>query len=235
MTPRPQARNAANRSANPDRKPGRVEILVVEDQGIHRDCLSWMLDQHPGMKVVATAATGIEAVNAAVRVKPHVVTMELLLPTLSGLDATRRILKAAPATRIVILSAVHTAEYVFRALRAGALGYLTKEATGADLVDAICAVAVGKRYLSAAVDDAYLDELLTRSPPLSPLESLSDREREVMHLTVSGLSSAQSSRILSLSQKTVDTYRSRLMAKLGVSSRSELVSFVIENGARALI
>jgi DNA-binding NarL/FixJ family response regulator len=212
-----------------------IEILVVDDHGIHRDCVSWMLGQHPGMKVVATAATGVEAVNAAMRLKPHVITMKLLLPTLSGLDATRRILKAEPATRIVILSAMHAAEHVFRALRAGALGYLTKEATGAELVDAIRAVTVGKRYLSAAVDDAYLDELLARSPPLSPLESLSDREREVMHLTVSGLSSAQASRVLCLSQKTVDTYRSRLMAKLGVSSLTELVSFVIENGAQALI
>jgi DNA-binding NarL/FixJ family response regulator len=220
---------------DPTDKLGPVEILVVEHHGIHRDCLSWMLDQHPGMKVVATAATGVEAVNAAMRVKPHVITMELLLPTLSGLDATRRILKAIPATRIIILSTMHTAEYVFRALRAGALGYLTKEATGAELVAAICAVTTGKRYLSAAVDDAYLDELLTKSPPLSPLESLSEREREVMHLTVSGLSSAQTSRVLSLSQKTVDTYRSRLMAKLGVSSLTELVSFAITNGAQALI
>ena len=216
-------------------KLGPIEILVVEDHGVHRDCLAWMLDQHPGMKVVATATTGVEAVNLAIQVKPRVITMELLLPTLSGLDATRRILKAIPATRIVILSRLHTAEYVFRALRAGALGYLTKEATGAELIDAISAVSIGKRYLGAAVDDAYLDELLTKSPPLSPLESLSDREREVMHLTVSGLSSAQTSRILCLSQKTVDTYRSRLMAKLGVSSLTELVSFAVTNGAQALI
>jgi DNA-binding NarL/FixJ family response regulator len=212
-----------------------INILVADAQGILRDCLAAMLDRQPGMKVVGTAATGLDAVDAALRLQPHVITTDLVLPALNGIDVTTRILDALASTRVVILSACHTSEHVFRALRAGAHGYVLKEATAAEVVRAILSVLSGQRYLSPTIDKIRLDELLAKPNPLSPLESLSYRERQVMHLTVSGKSSAETGRILCLSQKTVDTYRSRLMAKLGVSSLTGLVHFAIANGADPLL
>jgi two-component system response regulator NreC len=204
-------------------------ILIVDDHGILRDGLAALLERQHGMKVVGTAATGIEAVHAAVRLQPAVVTMNLSLPTLNGLDASRRIVKALPDTRIVILSGFHSSEHIYQAFRCGALGYVAKESTGAELITAIRTVLTGNRYISPTLSQVSFHGTFSGSHSVSPLNSLSDREREVMNLTVSGLSSAQTGRILGLSHKTVDTYRSRLMAKLGVSSLTQLVKFALEN------
>ena len=207
-----------------------IDILIVEDHGILRESLSALLDSKPQMRVVGTAATGTEAVDAALRLRPQIVTMGLVLPVLNGFDATSRIHRALPDTRVIILSACNTCEHVFCALRAGACGYVLKQATVSELESAIITTLSGGRYLSPAIDNVRLDELLARAKPLSPLESLSDRERQVLHLTISGLSSARAGQLLHLSQKTVDTYRSRLMAKLGVSSITGLMHFAIANG-----
>jgi DNA-binding NarL/FixJ family response regulator len=211
-----------------------VNILIVDDHGIFRDCLTALLDKQPGMKVVGTATNGAEAVDVAVKLKPSVVTMSLLLPTLSGLDASRHIIKALPNTRIVLLSGFHTLEHIYQAFRCGALGYVAKESTGAELITAIRTVLTGNRYVSPVVNPADVDRALGGSYATSPFNSLSDREREVMHLTVSGLSSAETGRILHLSQKTIDTYRSRLMAKLGVSNLAQLIRLAMENAEKAL-
>jgi DNA-binding NarL/FixJ family response regulator len=216
-------------------QPASAGVLIADDHGILRDCLSALLDRQRGMKVIGTAATGVEAVDAAVRLKPSVITMNLLLPTLNGLDASRRIIKALPDTRIVIVSGFHTSEQVYQTFRCGALAYVAKESTGAELITAIRTVLTGNRYISPMVGQVNHRDVPGRVNPISPLNSLSDREREVMRLTISGLSSAETGRILSLSQKTVDTYRSRLMAKLGVSNLTQLVRFALENSAESQI
>jgi DNA-binding NarL/FixJ family response regulator len=203
--------------------------MVVDDHGIVRDGVSALLEREANMKVVGVAATGKEAVLAAARLRPAVVVMDLMLPDLSGVDATERILSVLPQTRVVILSVCHTSEHIFRALRAGARGYVLKESAGVELVRAVAAVTVGQRYLSSQITEVVIDGLLSRSAPHSPLERLSGREREVLHLTVAGSSSAKIAEQLSLSRKTVDTYRSRLMEKLGVSDRVALIHFAIEH------
>jgi len=182
-----------------------------------RDGLAALLERSARMKVVGTAATGTEAVLAAARLTPDVILMDLMLPELSGVDATRRILASLPQTHILILSACHTSEHVFLALRAGARGYVLKEAAGTDLVQAVAAVYDGERYLSPKITGAVIDGLLSNPAPQSPLERLSGREREVLQ------------KRLSLSRKTVDTYRSRLMEKLGVHDRARLIHFAIEH------
>jgi DNA-binding NarL/FixJ family response regulator len=207
--------------------PPSIRIMVVDDHGILRDCLSLLLERQEHMKVVATAANGKAAVVAALLHKPDVVVMDLVLPELSGIDATLRILDALPQTRIVILSSCDTSEHVFRALRAGAQGYVFKESTGAELVRAVMAVFLGERYLSSRITGIVIDGLLSDSAPHSPLESLSAREREVLHLTVAGSSSAEIAQQLSLSRKTVDTYRSRVMMKLGVPDLARLIHFAV--------
>jgi len=162
-----------------------------------------------------------------VRLKPEVVVMDLVLPDLSGIDATLRILAALPLTRIVILSACDTSEHVFRALRAGARGYVLKECASAELVKAVLAVVAGERYLSPRITGVVVDSMLADDESASPIESLSPREREVMHLTVGGASSAEIGIKLSLSRKTIDTYRSRVMEKLGVPDLAGLVRFAV--------
>jgi DNA-binding NarL/FixJ family response regulator len=207
-----------------------IKILVVDDHGIVRDGLSALLNGHSEMRVVGTAADGKAAVRAAARLTPDVVVMDLALPELSGIDATARILAAQPSIRIVVLSASDTSEHVFRALRAGARGYVLKESASAEIVQAVAAVAKGDRYLSPRLTGLLIDGLLGNPSPDSPIESLSAREREVLHLTATGASSADIGLRLSLSRKTIDTYRSRVMAKVGVSDLAGLIRFAVAHG-----
>jgi DNA-binding NarL/FixJ family response regulator len=202
---------------------------VVDDHGIVRDGLTLLLGRQQHMEVVGTATTGKEAIDAAARLKPDVIVMDLMLPELSGVDATARILSISPQIHVVVLSVSHTSEHVFRALRAGARGYVVKEAAGVELVRAITAVLAGERYLSPLITELLIRGLLDDSYGLSPLERLSGREREVLHLTVAGSTSAEIAEHLSLSRRTVDTYRSRLMEKLGVSDLTTLIRFAIEH------
>jgi DNA-binding NarL/FixJ family response regulator len=204
-----------------------ISVVVVDDHGIVRDGLCALLDGHFHLKVIGSAANGKEAILTAIRLRPDVVVMDLVLPDLSGIDATLRILTELPDTRIVILSASNTSEHVFRALRAGARGYVLKESATSELVQAVLAVFAGERYLSPKITGLVIDALGSAAAPASPIESLSPREREVLHLTVGGATSAQIGEKLSLSRKTVDTYRSRVMGKLGVPDMAGLIRFAL--------
>jgi DNA-binding NarL/FixJ family response regulator len=204
-----------------------IRILVVDDHGIVRDGLSVLLNARSEMQVVGAAADGNAAVLAATRLIPDVIVMDLALPELSGIDATLHILAAQPLIRIVILSAWDTSEHVFRALRAGARGYVLKESAGTEIVQAVAAVSKGQRYLSARLTGVLIDGLLANQNAASPIESLSPRERQVLHLTVTGASSADIGARLSLSSKTIDTYRSRVMGKLGVTDLAGLIRFAV--------
>jgi DNA-binding NarL/FixJ family response regulator len=204
-----------------------IKILIVDDHGIVRDGLSVLLNARSDMRVVGSVADGRAAVRAAAKLTPDVIIMDLVLPQLSGVDATSLILAAQPLIRIVILSAWDTSEHVFRALRAGARGYVLKESASTEIVQAVAAVCKGDRYLSPRLTGLLIDGLLGDQSPVSPIESLSPREREVLHLTVSGASSADIGERLSLSRKTVDTYRSRVMGKLGVTDLAGLIRFAV--------
>ncbi|MET0282804.1 MAG: response regulator transcription factor [Steroidobacteraceae bacterium] len=206
-----------------------ITILVVDDHGIVRHGLSSLLDGHEGMRVVGAAGDGEEAVTAAERLHPDVIVMDLALPKLSGVDAALRILASQPAIRIVILSAWDTSEHVFRALRAGARGYVLKESAVAEILQAVTAVCKGDRYLSPRLSSFVLDGMPDFPRKLSPMQSLSCREREVMQLALTGASSSEIGKRLSLSRKTVDTYRCRLMGKLGVPNFAGLMRFAVAN------
>jgi DNA-binding NarL/FixJ family response regulator len=208
--------------------PLPVRIVVVDDHGIVREGLIALLNRQEGMTVIGSASTGKAAIQAAERLKPDIVIMDLMLPDLNGIDATERILSANPATQVIALSASHTTEHVCRALRAGARGYVVKDARGAELVEAVKAVASGKQYFSERAQlplDGLRDGRLGRTP----IERLSTREREVLHRIVEGSTSVAIAKELSLSRKTVDTYRARLMVKLGVANRTALIRLAIEN------
>jgi DNA-binding NarL/FixJ family response regulator len=204
-------------------------VLVVDDHGIVREGLIALLTRQDGVRVLGSAASGHEAVLAAEQLKPDIIIMDLVLPDMNGIDATLRILRILPLTRVIVLSASHNIEHVYRALRAGACGYVVKDALGGELMHAVRAVRSGKQFLSPKVTPPDVDGARCYSLPKSPLERLSLRERDVLHRVVAGASSASIAQHLSLSRKTVDTYRGRLMAKLGVCNRSALIRFAIEN------
>jgi DNA-binding NarL/FixJ family response regulator len=205
-----------------------VRVVVVDDHSVVREGLAVLLERDRGVKVVGSAATGEEAILAAHRLEPDVIIMDLVLPTLNGIDATRRIVSELPRTRIIALSAHHSSEHVYRALRAGARGYVLKTAAAAELLSAIKAVTAGELYVSPAITALFADGVLGTSIPASPFDRLSVRERDVLRCIVAGATSSDIAQHLSLSRKTVDTYRGRMMVKLGVANRSELIRCALE-------
>jgi DNA-binding NarL/FixJ family response regulator len=221
------------RAASPERAPGQlvapIGILVVDDHDIVRDGITALLRKENGIEVIGYAASGEGAVLAARDLRPDVVIMDLMLPDITGIVATRRILSQSPSIRIIVLSASHRPAQVHEALRAGARSYVIKEVAGATLGWAVRTVCDGNTYVSAGIGGLTADDLDGTTAPKSPYEQLSVREREVLHHVVSGDSSAEIGRRLALSRKTIDSYRSRLMLKLNVRNRSELIRLVIED------
>jgi len=211
-----------------------IRILVVDDHGIVREALTILIERQSGMTVVGSVANGADALKAVLRLEPDLILMDLVLQDMNGLDATQRILTLRPASRIIVLSAYHTTEHVYRALRAGARGYVAKEALGAELMKAISTVMSGDRFLSPGITPLLLGDLLSGAIRKSPMESLSVRERQVLQRIVAGASSADIAANLCLSRKTVDTYRGRLMTKLGVGNRSALIRLAVEHELMAL-
>jgi DNA-binding NarL/FixJ family response regulator len=203
-------------------------VLLVDDHGIIRDGVTALLERSPRLKVIGNAASGMSGLRAARKLKPDVVVMDLVLPELSGVDATIRILSELPQTRVVILTMCQSREHIVQALRAGALAYVLKRSASCELVQAVLAAVDGKRYLSPSIA-ASVEGLNIKAGERSPLELLSPREREVLHLAVAGATSAAIAEKLSLSPKTVDTYRSRIMEKLGVNDHTALIHFAIEH------
>jgi DNA-binding NarL/FixJ family response regulator len=205
-----------------------ARILIVDDHSVVRDGLAVLIEREHGMRVVGVASTGEEAVSAAQRLRPDLIIMDLMLPSLNGIDATQRIISEFPRTRIIALSACHTLEQVCRVLRAGALGFVVKTAAPAELLCAIQEVTAGRQYVSPVIAALFRDGELSMPIPRSPFERLSSRERKVVQLIVAGSTSSDIALQLSLSRKTVDTYRGRIMVKLGVANRSELIRFALE-------
>ncbi len=212
-----------------------IAVFLADDHTIVRDGLRSLLEAHGDMKIVGEAANGRDAVRAVRKLKPDVVIMDILMADLNGIEATEQICRECPATRVVILSMQSSSESILRTLRAGARGYLFKESAGRELIQAIHAVRAGHRYLSAKVSDQVVGAFLKQEEPYrDPLSVLSRREREVLQLVVEGRTSAEIAGTLFLSVKTVETYRSRLMKKLGIGDIPGLIKFAIQHGLTSL-
>lgn len=209
----------------------RLRVVLADDHTIVREGLAALLGRSPGIEVVGTASTGLEAVRAARTLAPDVLVTDISMPDLNGIEATRAIRERDGRIAIVVLSMHSSSEHVARAFAAGANGYVLKDAASDEIVAAVRTVASGGRYLSAELKEAASAPTAQRH---SPLASLSARERQVLQLVVEGRSSAQIALQIHLSPKTVETYRSRLMKKLGVADLPALVKFAVQHGVTAL-
>jgi DNA-binding NarL/FixJ family response regulator len=207
-----------------------VSVMLADDHAVVRDGLRALLESGNDLQVVAVAGNGREAVAEAIRLRPDIVIMDIAMPELDGVEATRRIVERCPETRVLILSMYLSAEHIYRALQAGAQGYVLKESAGEEVVDAIRALRAGKRYLSHRITETVIDDYLREGTNVSPLDSLSLRERDVLQLVVEGRTNAAIAQALSLSPKTVETYRARIMKKLKIRDTVELVKFSMRHG-----
>jgi DNA-binding NarL/FixJ family response regulator len=214
-----------------------IRVFLADDHAVVRDGLRFLLEAQPDIRVIGDAADGRQAVRRVTQLCPDVVVIDIAMPELNGIEAARQVIQACPATQVLILSMHATSEHIYRALQAGARGYLLKESAGIDVVHAVRAVHAGRRYLSPKISDRLVDDYVRQrqvAETTSPLARLSPREREILQLVVEGKSSAEIAGILSLSPKTVETYRSRLMGKLGIGDLPTLVKFAIQHGLTPL-
>lgn len=205
-----------------------INIILADDHAVVRDGLRVLLEREPDIQVTASVGNGKDAVSETVRMRPDVVVMDIAIPGLDGIEATRQIREQCAATQVLILSMYLNSEYVYRSLRAGALGYLLKESAGEKVVEAIREVASGRRYLSDKITDIMIDGYLQDNA--TPFSKLSRREREVLQMMVEGHKITGIAQMLSLSPKTVETYRARVMQKLGINDTVELIKFAMRHG-----
>lgn len=210
-----------------------ITVFVVDDHAIVRDGLVQLLRSHGGFELVGSAATGGEAIEQVPQLKPQVLILDISLPDVDGIEVANRMHAVLPETAIVMLSMHAGPDFVIRALEAGARGYVLKESASDEIVDAALAAASGRRYLSPKVAAIVAEGLGARRGTATP-DTLSRREHEILRLVADGLTSAAIGERLRLSQKTVDTYRSRLMHKLHINSVAGLVKFALQHGLTTL-
>lgn len=210
-----------------------LHILIVDDHEVLRRGLRAVIESHPGWEVCGEAANGREAVEEAKKLRPDVVVMDISMPELNGLEATRQILKATPLTKVVILTKHASEQLVYEALDAGAQGYVLKSAPAQDLVNAIEALSEREAFFSKSVARTVLEGYRKRGsrgePSGFPPFLLSSREREILQLLAEGKSNQEAGKMLNVSAKTVETHRAHIMQKLGLHSITDLVRYAIRN------
>lgn len=212
-----------------------IRVLLVDDHAVMRAGLRALLSAEPDLEVVGEAATGEDGVDLAIQLRPDVVLMDLSMPGIGGMAATRRISAAGLPTRVLVLTLHGEQEYLLPLLEAGGAGYLTKSSADHELVEAIRVVARGDVYLDPTAARLLVTNFRAPREPErhSPLDRLSAREREVLTLAAEGYSSTEIGERLGISGKTVETYRERLMDKLDLHHRSELVRLALREGLLA--
>ncbi len=211
----------------------KTKVLIAEDHTIVRQGLSALINRQPDMAVVGEAGDGKEAVEKTKELCPDVVLMDIAMKHMNGLEATARIKKIAPEVKVLVLTMYENEEYIFQILRAGASGYLLKEAAMNDLISAIKAVKKGESYLSPSISKKVIEDYIRRAElgeKATINDILSDREREILQLIAEGHTYDDIASILCISKKTVETHRANIMDKLDIHDKVGLVKYAIRKG-----
>jgi DNA-binding NarL/FixJ family response regulator len=211
-----------------------TSVLIADDQALVRVGLRKILENEPETTVVGEAVDGEDAVTAAGRLRPDVVLMDIRMPVLDGIEATRRIVRAQPDTRVLILTTFGLDTYVYDALRAGASGFMLKDAPPEEITAAVRIVATGEALLAPAVTRAVIEEFVRQRPPAAPapapVSELTPREREVLDLLARGLSNPEICEQLVISEATAKTHVARILQKLDLRDRVQTVIYAYESG-----
>jgi DNA-binding NarL/FixJ family response regulator len=211
-----------------------IRIVLIDDHALVREGVSRLLEVQPDMQVIGSFGEGAPAVAFAAEHEPDVAIVDVAMPQASGIDVVRQLREASADTHVLVLSMHSNPQYVHQALLAGALGYVAKESAGPVLVEAVREVQAGRRFLSESIGREALQRYLEDPARRDPMQQLSAREREVLRYTVQGRTIAQTAQRLGVSPKSVETYRSRLMTKLGIEDLPSLVKFAIRYGITSL-
>ena len=211
----------------------RVRVLLGDDHRILRQGLSKILGEKPEFEIVGEASDGREAVKLAVSLTPDVAILDIGMPLLNGIEATRQIVRRLPGCNVLILSMHGDEPYIARALQAGAKGYILKDSASTDLLRAVSAVAAGKTFFSPVIAQSMIDDYLRRlagPATADPYDTLSEREREIFQLIAEGHSNKEIAVILSISPATVETHRAHILEKLDVHNTAEVVLYAVRRG-----
>jgi DNA-binding NarL/FixJ family response regulator len=211
-----------------------IRTVIADSHRVLVDAMQVLLNSLGDVQVVGNAFDAVDALDLTVKLRPDVALIAHNVPGMDGIAATRQIRKLAPTTRVLILSAHAGADYVYQALRAGADGYVVKDARAAEVVEAVRRISEGKRYMGASLSNLLIGDIAAQRAAGDPMSQLTEREREVLRLTTEGMSSAAAAKLLGLSPKTVESYRSRIMRKLEIRGITALVKFAIRHGVATL-
>jgi DNA-binding NarL/FixJ family response regulator len=211
-----------------------VHVVIADDQGMVRSGFTTLLNSEPDIEVIGEAVNGQEAITRAIQLRPDVILMDVRMPVLDGLQATRQITAMDGAPRVLVLTTFDLDDYVYQALRWGASGFLLKDASARELAEAVRVVAAGDALLSPSVTRRLIAEFARMGAPRGPsrkkLQDLTERETEVLALVAQGLSNAEIAGRLMLAEQTVKTHVSRILMKLGLRDRTQAVVLAYETG-----
>lgn len=213
-----------------------VTVLLADDHPIVRQGLRHLIEAESNLKVAGEASNGLEAVQLVEKIRPNVLIVDIVMPELNGLEVIKQVRERSPETCCIVLSMQSADVYVVEALKAGALGYVLKETGPSELVNAVHQVINGQRYLSPRISERLIDVLIetAQKSAADPYQTLTNREREVLQMAAEGLSSAEIAKRLSISPRTAELHRGRMMNKLGLKNQTELIRYAFKRGILVL-
>jgi two-component system, NarL family, response regulator NreC len=207
-------------------------ILLADDHAVVRQGLKALLEDEANFNVVGEAGGGLEAIQMASELKPEVLVVDIMMDDISGIEVARQVRENSPRTAIVVLSMYGDKKHVLEALQAGAKAYVVKKSVTSELIEAVRQVLVGRRYLGTSVSDVVVDAYLEKekSGPADPYDSLSNREREVLHMAAHSYTNAEIAERLCISRRTVETHRANAMRKLNLDNQTDLLRYALQRG-----